>query len=153
MLLRDTNAASSRIERLLASNAAIEWHPVAEQTQPPLWYRDNRVLVGDAAHPLLPFGGQDFALAVEDAWVLSRMLDMFDDHVSTALSEYQRYRQPRARQMQTHLVNQAIWHSERGPLRRLANSWSFAMKYRLMPEIAMQRDDWQFEYDCIKGFH
>ena len=43
-------------------------------------------------------------------------------------------------------------HAERNPLRRLTRNLGMGMRHRLLPELAMQRDDWQFEYDCIKGF-
>jgi salicylate hydroxylase len=44
--------------------------------RPPLprWSFERVVLVGDAAHPILPFLGLGAALAIEDAVVLSRAL-------------------------------------------------------------------------------
>ncbi|MEM9241302.1 MAG: FAD-dependent monooxygenase, partial [Pseudomonadota bacterium] len=40
-------------------------HPVA-----PEWHRGGAVLLGDAAHPMLPFLAQGASMALEDAWVL-----------------------------------------------------------------------------------
>lgn len=152
VLVRDTPTASARTERRLNTPNDLIWQPVPASAGSPVWYADRHVLIGDAAHPLPPFGGQDFALALEDAWVIARMLALYDDHLPTALTEYQRFRRPRALRMQTHLQALAARHAQRNPLRRLASNWSFALRYRLLPELAMQRDDWQFEYDCVKGF-
>jgi salicylate hydroxylase len=58
-------------------------------------YAFGRVaLLGDAAHPMLPFLGQGAALALEDAVVLCRALERYDD-ISEAVQRYDRARQPR----------------------------------------------------------
>lgn|GEM_PF-2185601 len=152
VLVRDTPSASERTVRRLNILEDLTWQPVTQTPWYPDWCADRHVLIGDAAHPLPPFGGQDFALALEDAWVISRMLALQDDHLQTAMSEYQRFRRPRALRVLAHLQTLAAGHKQRNPVRRLANNWSLALRYRLLPELAMQRDDWQFEYDCVKGF-
>ncbi|HET6607610.1 MAG TPA: FAD-dependent monooxygenase [Rhodopila sp.] len=38
------------------------------------WHKDGVVLLGDAAHPMLPFQGQGAAMAIEDAIILARAL-------------------------------------------------------------------------------
>ncbi len=152
VLVRNDKAASEQTERRLRILEALNWQPVLSTPWRPEWWVDRQVLVGAAAHPLPPFGGQEFALALEDAWVIARMLALYDDHLPTALGEYQRFRRPRARRMQAHLQALAAGHAQRSALRRLANNWGLALRYRLLPELAMQRDDWQFEYDCVKGF-
>lgn len=40
----------------------------------PQWARGGITLIGDAAHPMLPFLGQGAAMSIEDAWVLARAL-------------------------------------------------------------------------------
>jgi salicylate hydroxylase len=58
----------------------IKW---ALYVRPPLkgWHRGRIVLIGDAAHPILPFLGLGAALAIEDAIVLPRALALTADHV------------------------------------------------------------------------
>jgi salicylate hydroxylase len=51
-------------------------------------------LLGDAAHPMLPFLGQGAALALEDAVVLARCLEQHAD-VAKAVARYSSIRQPR----------------------------------------------------------
>ncbi len=152
VIVRDRPADSVRILRRLNIVADLSWKPFVQTSWHPDWHAGHLVLIGAAAHPLPPFGGQEFALALEDAWVIARMLALHDDHLPTAMSEYQRFRRPRARRMLAHLQSLAAGHEQRSPLRRLASNWSLALRYRLLPELAMQRDDWQFEYDCVKGF-
>lgn len=52
------------------------------------WTRGRVTLLGDAAHPILPFLGLGAALAIEDGIVLARALAEHDDHTS-ALAGYE----------------------------------------------------------------
>lgn len=58
------------------------------------WVYGRIALLGDAAHPMLPFMAQGSAMAIEDAAVLSRCLEAFDD-LDVALSRYQAVRRER----------------------------------------------------------
>ena len=58
------------------------------------WVFGRIALMGDAAHPMLPFMAQGSAMAVEDAVILARCLEAFDS-LEAALSRYQRLRSER----------------------------------------------------------
>lgn len=58
------------------------------------WVYGRIALLGDAAHPMLPFMAQGSAMAIEDAAVLARCLEVFDD-LEVALSRYQVVRRER----------------------------------------------------------
>ncbi len=60
------------------------------------WSRGRVVLLGDAAHPMLPFLGQGGANAIEDAMILTRCLKA-EAEPEQAFALYQRTRGPRAR--------------------------------------------------------
>jgi salicylate hydroxylase len=60
------------------------------------WSVGRVTLLGDAAHPMLPFLAQGAVQAIEDGYVLARCLQEFDD-VETALSRYEQARKERAR--------------------------------------------------------
>lgn len=59
------------------------------------WTDGNITLLGDAAHPMLPFLGMGAAMALEDAVVLSRCIDAYDD-TQVAFSRYEVARRERA---------------------------------------------------------
>ncbi|MDE0130424.1 MAG: FAD-dependent oxidoreductase [Gammaproteobacteria bacterium] len=52
------------------------------------WIHGRIALLGDAAHPMLPFMAQGSAMAIEDAAVLARCIGAFND-LDAALSRYQ----------------------------------------------------------------
>jgi salicylate hydroxylase len=59
------------------------------------WTKGRTTLLGDAAHPMLPFLGQGAAMAIEDAIVLGRCFAVTSDALE-ALARYEAARQPRA---------------------------------------------------------
>jgi salicylate hydroxylase len=67
-------------------------------------------LLGDAAHPMLPYLAQGAAMALEDAWALAQFLMAHSDAPS-ALQAYAQQRAPRnARVVQTAKRNGKIFH-------------------------------------------
>ncbi|MFN8534372.1 MAG: FAD-dependent oxidoreductase [Dehalococcoidia bacterium] len=64
-----------------------------------VWGNGRVTLLGDAAHPALPFLGQGAGMAIEDAMVLARCLAGCDD-VPAALRRYEAVRQPRCHWVQ-----------------------------------------------------
>jgi salicylate hydroxylase len=60
----------------------------------PNWHAGCIALLGDAAHPMLPFMGQGAAMAIEDGVVLGRVLAELP--IGEALAAYERVRYPRA---------------------------------------------------------
>lgn len=59
------------------------------------WVAGRVALLGDAAHPMLPYMGQGASSSIEDGVVLARALAAADD-VAGALARYQAARLPRA---------------------------------------------------------
>ncbi len=64
----------------------------------PKWSEHRATLLGDAAHPMLPFMAQGAAMAIEDAWVLADALT--NAPVQTALKRYEAARMPRTAMVQ-----------------------------------------------------
>ncbi|VTU32508.1 6-hydroxynicotinate 3-monooxygenase precursor [Variovorax sp. PBS-H4] len=72
-----------------------------ERDPMPAWAAGRMALLGDAAHPMLPFMAQGAGMAIEDAVVLARHLDgvaMRD--IAGALQRYERARIERTSQIQ-----------------------------------------------------
>lgn len=81
-------------------------------TGPIPWIDDRIALLGDAAHPPLPFLAQGGVMALEDAVVLARLLDGASDaDVPARLLQYERLRRPRtSRVIETSGRNGRIYH-------------------------------------------
>ncbi|PQO22085.1 monooxygenase [Rhodobacteraceae bacterium WD3A24] len=106
-------------------------------------------LLGDAAHPTLPFLAQGANMALEDAWVLAESLDRHDTPAA-ALAAYQRARRDRAVRIIAAAARNARAYHLRAPLRPLAHA-ALRLGARLAPDAALNRFDWLYGYDVTQG--
>jgi len=65
-----------------------------------LWGHGPVTLMGDAAHPMLPFLAQGAGMAIEDAAVLAREIARVPDDRAAALRNFEAARQPRTARVQ-----------------------------------------------------
>jgi len=115
-------------------------------TLPPLrsWARGSVTLLGDTAHPVLPFLAQGGVLALEDAVVLAEAMHKFPSDVASALSWYSHRRRARtARVAAASRRNGKIYHMSGA----LAGARNFAMR-TVGPERLMARYDWLYGWAC-----
>lgn len=84
------------LKALLA--AGTSWKKWALMLPPaiPEWTSGRVALLGDAAHPVMPFLAQGAVLALEDATTLGRVAAHYKENLPRALEIYQRKRRPRA---------------------------------------------------------
>jgi salicylate hydroxylase len=128
--------------RLLA--AANKYRRWALADRPPLarWGAERTTLLGDAAHPMLPFLAQGAAAALEDAVVLSRTLANADD-VPAALRAYEDERAPRTARLQRVARRTGAAYRLRGPL---ALARDAALRLFGARRLAV-RHNWIWRYD------
>ena len=132
----------SRVERVMA------WglfnHPVAPQ-----WHDEELVLVGDAAHPTLPFLAQGANLALEDAWTLAASLGERVDLVE-GMALYQARRRERAVKVVKAATRNAQNYHLRGPARHVAHTVLRGMD-RYAPDLLTRRFNWLYGHDVTDG--
>ncbi|SLN41132.1 3-hydroxybenzoate 6-hydroxylase 1 [Roseivivax jejudonensis] len=132
--------------RLLAAvEAPMLWglfrHPVAAR-----WHGAGTALLGDAAHPTLPFLAQGANMALEDAWVLATALDL-PGGLSERLHAYQTRRRDRvARVIATADGNAWKYHLRTPPLRFMAHT-ALRLAGRVAPDRMLGGFDWLYGHD------
>jgi salicylate hydroxylase len=113
---------------------------------PARWHGGSLVLVGDAAHPTLPFLAQGANLALEDAWVLADTLADAPG-VSAALTTFQDRRFDRVkRAIRAANANARNYHL-RNPLARFAAHSALRFAGMVRPRAALGRFDWLYRHD------
>ena len=90
--------------------------------------------------------------AIEDAWVLSRMMENYEEDIGDGLAAYERFRRPRHRKMLAQMHTHLVRLTQPSAARRFQQHVGTALQNRLLPEIALQQQDWLYEHDVIKGF-
>ena len=116
-------------------------HRVAER-----WQGAGVAILGDAAHPTLPFLAQGANLALEDAWVLADCLAGEEDQV-TALGRYQARRRDRAvRVIAAANGNAWKYHFRLSPLREIGHL-ALRLGGAMAPARAVHQFDWIYGHD------
>jgi salicylate hydroxylase len=123
-------------------------HPVAQH-----WHRilpgGAVAILGDAAHPTLPFLAQGANMALEDGWTLAQALAGGGDRAA-ALAQWQALRAPRtARIVESANRNARAYHL-RGPLRGLAHL-GLRIGGQIAPGLALSRFDWIYGHDVTQA--
>jgi salicylate hydroxylase len=119
----------------------------------PTWGKGFITLLGDAAHPMLPFLGQGAAMAFEDAYVLSRELGRSPDDVARALRAYEAERIPRTAQVQLAARKQAEVFHLTSPLSRIRRWLQNYVAVSDRGRLTELRTEWLYSYDatCCTG--
>ena len=110
------------------------------------WIKNRLVLLGDSAHPMVPFVAQGACMAIEDAWVLADQLAKNAD-IGTALQAYQNIRKPRATKVQqTALKSGRIYHTA-NPLARGLLHTGMRLSAQMAPSVMAGHYDWIYDHD------
>ncbi|MFT6674076.1 MAG: salicylate hydroxylase [Sulfitobacter sp.] len=139
---------SGRAAEMLAAVSRVTlWglhrRPVAEK-----WYGAGVAMLGDAAHPTLPFLAQGANLALEDAWVLTDAALRGGEHW---MASYQNRRIARVKRV-IDAANSNAWryHLKPGPFRTLAHL-GLGLGSRLAPSRMIGAYDWLYGHDVTKS--
>lgn len=114
-------------------------HPVAQH-----WHGTRTALIGDAAHPTLPFLAQGANLALEDAWVLADCLA--DLPLESALPAYQLLRRARAERVIEAANGNARNYHLKGPKRAIAHAVLRAGG-AVAPRAVIDKFSWVYDHD------
>jgi salicylate hydroxylase len=120
------------------------WLKWALYQQRPLtnWSHGAAALLGDAAHPMLPFLAQGAAMAIEDAAVVARCLAHRPDDAAAALKTYVAMRRARTRKVQRLAAKNGERYHRGGAAAMLRNVAMRAMG----GEHLLQHYDWIYQW-------
>jgi salicylate hydroxylase len=139
-----TTAAISQFApplRELLANAE-QWRMWSLQTLEPLerWTSGSVALLGDAAHPVLPYFASGASLALEDASELAAIIAESTSPMPLRLMAYETVRRARVQRVaNASVMNGRIYHLDG----KLAAARNLALT-RIRPDLLMRRYDWLY---------
>jgi salicylate hydroxylase len=114
----------------------------------PRWSMGRVTLLGDAAHPTLPFLASGAVMAIEDGFVLARALERYAVDLEEALKAYERARLERtSRVVNGSADNTGRFHNEALSQPDTARAY-FAAEFT--PDRLRERYDWLYAYDATR---
>jgi salicylate hydroxylase len=136
----------SLLTLLDATERCYKW-AILDRDPLPRWSDGRITLLGDAAHPMLPFLAQGGAMAMEDAYVLAGVLKRNAADVPSALKSYESLRRERTTQVQLGSRARADICQVISPLAQLRRDLGYLFNQWFKPGAAIQRADWIYSYD------
>ena len=118
-------------------------HPVAAR-----WHGQGAAILGDAAHPTLPFLAQGANMALEDAWVLAAAMARAEPEA--AFAAYQTSREARVRRI-VAAANANARNYHLSGLKRDAVHFGLRLATRLAPHLLADRYRWLYDHDVTRG--
>src|ERR1700733_12549163 len=106
------------------------------------WTQDAAALLGDAAHPMLPFLAQGGAMAIEDAVVAAQCLARRPDDAAAALRTYAAIRRGRTRRGQRQAARNGQHYHLKGVSAMLRNAAMGVMG----GEHLLRHYDWLYDW-------
>jgi 2-polyprenyl-6-methoxyphenol hydroxylase-like FAD-dependent oxidoreductase len=135
------------IPGLIRHAEAIYEYPMVDRDPLGRWSFGSVTLLGDAAHPMLPYMAQGASQSIEDAYVLARCLGAGRDDPEAALGEYAARRYERTAAVQAA-------SREAGRVVRLTDAAAVAERNARLaasPEAPVARFDWLWRYDVERA--
>ncbi len=111
------------------------------------WSDGRAALIGDAAHPMLPFLAQGAAMAIEDGWVVIDALSKSLNDIPSAFKTYETRRAPRTRAVHAKSSSNMKRFHHQSKLAKLVNYGPMWGAGRFVPSFIRRQFDWIYEYD------
>lgn len=120
------------LRAILDATKAVNFYPIFKLNEGVRWHKGRCLLLGDAAHAMSPSAGQGTSMAIEDAFMLSRLLENPDTPLSSAFKAFDALRRPRVEELgRIALRNTSI--------RKPSSAWGLWVKeWALWGFLAMQ---------------
>ena len=133
------------VQTILAAAGAVTRWALHDRAPISRWSGQRITIVGDAAHPMLPFGAQGANQAIEDAVTLAACLDgATPSGVAAALRRYEGIRRPRTEHVQRTIQQNARNH-------HFADGEEQRARDRAMDENwGLRGQAWLFGYDALE---
>jgi salicylate hydroxylase len=138
----------SLIRLFSASERHYKW-ALYDRNPLPRWTVGRVTILGDAAHPMLPYLGQGACQAMEDGCVLALALEASPEDLPRALHLYERARLPRANRVVLTARERGEDNHLVSPLAALKRDALIALRRRFSRSDPTGRGTaWIFDYDA-----
>jgi salicylate hydroxylase len=141
---RDWNPA---LREMIANTSVCYKWALHDRDPLPEWTQGRITLLGDSAHPMLPYLAQGACMAIEDGYALALALTRSHGDVPAALRAYEAARRPRTARVQLAARGRQRVNHLVSPLARLRRDLTYRIKRILKPGAHTYDIDWIYEHD------
>jgi len=134
------------VEDLVRNTTSVCKGSISDIVEIEKWFKDRVILIGDAAHSMNPISGQGACTAMEDGYILAKLLQRYDLEYSVAFNLFEKIRRKRV----TKIGKKARRSSKQSTIKfsgyiEKVRNYSFALLTLLTPERIL---NWSYYYDA-----
>jgi salicylate hydroxylase len=115
------------------------------------WTSGRITLLGDSAHPMLPYLAQGACMAIEDAYALAALLAAQANDIESALKTYEQVRLPRTAQVQRNSSARARTNELASPWAQMKRDIAYKLQRLIHPSRHTYGIEWIYGYDITKA--
>lgn len=148
MFRNNSNLLNQILDDMIKSpNPCFKWGLFIHEPLP-YWTDKTITLLGDAAHPMVPFQAQGAAMAIEDGYILADCIAKYNT-IEEAFAEYEKLRKVRATTVQLRSYqNGEMFHAS--GVKKLVRNTFFRVLNKISPNFLSKRLEWLYDYDATK---
>ena len=142
-LLKCFDGWNEELLSMLSSTTTLYKWGIFERRLPRRLFQDRCILLGDAAHPMVPFLGQGGCMAIEDSYTFALLLNKLDMNIPMAQKIYSKLRILRNNKIAKMSLQQAR-------LNHIENYYLASLRNIIMKKtnVISSRTNYIWEYDA-----
>lgn len=137
-LLQDAGGDwGATMRKVVGNTEIVKFYPIYKLPLGGDWSKGRCLLLGDAAHAMPPHAGQGVSMALEDVFLLTRLLEDESRSVGEVYKTFDKIRKPRVDEISTRAAGNAgmrkktgpwgLWLKELGVRMYMHGAWAFGM--------------------------
>lgn len=135
------------VNELIAKTGRLYKWALFDREPLPQWSTGRITLLGDSAHPMLPYLAQGACMAVEDGYVLASELARPGVDAAQALKNYEALRRPRTARVQLASRARTRVNQATSPIARLGRDLAYAVRKFINPAKHTYGVEWIYGHD------
>jgi 2-polyprenyl-6-methoxyphenol hydroxylase-like FAD-dependent oxidoreductase len=128
------------VKDIVSKTSVIKFHPVYRLPLGGRWYKGRCLLLGDAAHAMSPHAGQGVSMAIEDVFLLSRLLEDPSRPLLELFTKFDEIRRPRVNEIYMLAAKNVGSRKKTGPWGLWAKETVFGMYMTVSSVLGL--DQW-----------
>ncbi|KAG0651203.1 Salicylate 1-monooxygenase [Hyphodiscus hymeniophilus] len=130
------------MKELVEKASVVNLYPIYKLPLGGAWFKGRCLLLGDAAHAMQPHAGQGISMALEDTFLLSRLLEDEIRSLDDVFEKFEKIRRPRVAEIANLAARNAqvrkrsgpwgLWFKEFGIWMYLWVSWALGSEQKLL---------------------
>ncbi|KAH7146186.1 hypothetical protein EDB81DRAFT_934086 [Dactylonectria macrodidyma] len=130
---------SDQLREMVQKTDTIKFYPLYKMPPAVKWFTKRSLILGDAAHAMQPHAGQGTSMALEDVFLLSRLLEQPNKSLAEAFEKYQIIRRPRVEAIANASASNGEIRKDTGPMALKVKEFAFWGLFSLYKMTGLQK--------------